>query len=65
MRDPVCTFVVVLVGCFVFAGCEAAYLIGGMAQNFEYQKEIEVLAEYDLVRQDRCRRRRCGHGDTV
>jgi hypothetical protein len=49
MRDPVCTFVALLVGCFVFAGCEAAYLIGGMAQNFEYQKEIEVLAEYDLA----------------
>ena len=29
------------------AGCEAAYLFGGMAQNFEYSKQIEVLSKYD------------------
>ena len=29
------------------AGCEAAHLFGGMAQNFEYSKQIEVLSKYD------------------
>ena len=29
------------------AGCEAAYLLGGMAQNFDYSKQIEVLSKYD------------------
>jgi hypothetical protein len=29
------------------SGCQVAYLAGGMAQSFEYQKRIEVLAEYD------------------
>ena len=28
-------------------GCEAAYLFGGMAQNFEYAKQIEVLSKYE------------------
>ena len=28
-------------------GCEAASLFGGMAQNFEYSKQIEVLSKYD------------------
>jgi hypothetical protein len=28
-------------------GCAVASLIGGMAQNYEYQKEIEVLPEYE------------------
>ncbi|MCA9290125.1 MAG: hypothetical protein KDA25_03290, partial [Phycisphaerales bacterium] len=28
------------------AGCQVASLVGGMAQNAEYQKKIEVLAEY-------------------
>lgn len=28
-------------------GCGAFYLAGGMAQSFEYQKRIEVLARYD------------------
>ena len=27
-------------------GCEAASLFGGMAQNFEYSKQIEVLSKY-------------------
>ena len=28
-------------------GCEAASLLGGMAQNFEYSKQIEVLSKYE------------------
>lgn len=28
-------------------GCAVVYAASGMAQNFEYQKEIEVLAQYD------------------
>lgn len=28
-------------------GCQAANLVGGVMQNYEYSKEIEVLAEYD------------------
>jgi len=31
----------------VLSGCAAAHLFGGMQQNFEYQKQIEVLPEYD------------------
>lgn len=35
--------------CFVLLaeGCAAFYITGGMAQSFEYQKRIEVLARYD------------------
>ena len=29
------------------SGCQVAYLAGGMAQSFEYQKRIEVLAQYE------------------
>ena len=35
-----------LAGMFV-GGCALIYASGGMAQNFEYQKEIEVLPEYE------------------
>lgn len=48
MRDHVAKLMALFLGCILLSGCEAAYLIGGMAQNFEYQKEVEVLAEYDL-----------------
>jgi hypothetical protein len=41
-----CVFV--LIAAAVLSGCEVAYLIGGMGQNVEYQKRVEVLAEYDL-----------------
>lgn len=31
----------------MLGGCEAGYLLGGMAQNFEYSKQIEVLSKYE------------------
>ena len=31
------------------AGCEAAYLLGGMAQNFDYANQTTVLSKYDGV----------------
>lgn len=34
-------------GVFVTQGCGLGRLAGGMAQEFEYQKQLEVLAEYD------------------
>ncbi|MHC4949199.1 MAG: hypothetical protein ACYTG1_13240, partial [Planctomycetota bacterium] len=34
------------------SGCIAGRLVGGMLQNEEYQKKVEVLAEYDGL-QDR------------
>lgn len=36
-----------LLAALLLGGCEVAALVGGMAQNHEYQKQIEVLAEYD------------------
>lgn len=35
------------VSLFAAAGCEIPYLIGGIAQNIERDKKIEVPAEYD------------------
>lgn len=32
---------------FALSGCQLFSLAGGAAQNFEYQKKIEVLAEYE------------------
>ncbi len=31
----------------MLGGCEAGYLFGGMAQNYEYSLQIEVLSEYE------------------
>ncbi len=31
----------------MLGGCEAGYLFGGMAQNYEYSKLIEVLSKYE------------------
>ncbi len=31
----------------LLAGCAAGNLLGGMAQNFEYQKKIQVLPKYE------------------
>ena len=33
--------------CAAFTGCTLLVAAGGMQQNFEYQKEIEVLPEYE------------------
>ena len=42
----VCTVVALLAICTVFGGCAAALLVGAMAQSAEYEKQIEVLAQY-------------------
>lgn len=34
------------VGCICLGGCAFTNLIGGMSQNYEYSKQIEVLPEY-------------------
>ena len=36
-------------GGLLLPGCAGAYLLGGMAQNFEYQKKIEVPAQYPYL----------------
>lgn len=36
-----------LAGGFGLAGCQFGHLVGGMAQNYEYSKLIEVHPEYD------------------
>lgn len=36
-----------LAGVLSIPACQAAYLAGAMSQSFEYQKRIEVLAEYE------------------
>ena len=38
--------VILAVACWPLAGCEIGMLIGGAAQNFEYQKTVEVLPQY-------------------
>ena len=35
-------------GVLALGGCAIGKLVGGMAQNVEYQKQIEVLPEYEL-----------------
>lgn len=44
MAGLISTMTLTVMACI---GCGAGQLIGGMAQNYEYQKRIEVLAEYD------------------
>ena len=46
-RSSLCRVGVLLV--LPLAGCAAVSAFGGLAQNFEYQKEIEVLAQYAVL----------------
>lgn len=48
MKDRMTEWMLLLIVGTALGGCEAAALLGGMAQNYEYQKQVEVLAEYDL-----------------
>ncbi len=46
MRHPRVLAVILLVGVFALGGCAIGKLVGGMAQNAEYQKEKEVHPAY-------------------
>ncbi|MCZ6836630.1 MAG: hypothetical protein O7G85_12710 [Planctomycetota bacterium] len=43
----------VTMSCMGVPGCGIVPLIGGMAQNYEYQKLVEVLAEYEGLQDQR------------
>jgi len=48
MTIPIVTrMLVAVVAMGLLGGCALVYAAGGMAQNFEYQKEVEVLPKYD------------------
>lgn len=46
MRRKILTGSAILIGLLVVPGCALVHLAGGMAQNAEYQKLVEVLAQY-------------------
>ncbi|MHC5008406.1 MAG: hypothetical protein ACYTGF_13725 [Planctomycetota bacterium] len=46
MRSFRAATIVLLAGSLLLAGCGIERLVGGMAQNYEYQKVIEVHARY-------------------
>lgn len=46
MRRTILTGSAILIGLLLIPGCALFHLAGGMAQNAEYQKLVEVLAEY-------------------
>ena len=47
MRSRVLPPILLLLSILLLEGCGAFYLAGGMAQSFEYQKRVEVLARYE------------------
>jgi hypothetical protein len=42
-----CAAAALLLAAPLLGGCAVAYAIGGMAQNVEYQKQVQTPAEYD------------------
>lgn len=44
---PVATALAVVACALLLAGCAIGRLVGGMSQNYEYQKQVEVLPQYD------------------